>query len=296
MERVFADVRGALGGGLEALSEKSRAQQLIYDAWETSDVELRESLAHEALALWPDCADAYVLLAGEADGLETKRALYEKGVAAGERELGPATFVEDASHFWGLLETRPYMRARAGLAGCLWALGRREEAVAHYQDMLRLNPNDNQGLRFVLAGHLVELGQDEALARLLSAYDEDATAHWAYTRALLAFRQGGPGDRANALLDEARKTNPHVPDFLLGRKRMQRHLPELVGFGDENEAIAYAVEGRSAWERSAGARDWLAERCGAAREPAARVTCVSGVDLRDMLIHGGERLSESRTK
>lgn len=297
MERMFGDMQGVTGGGKRgASSPESRAQQLIYDAWETTDREQRESLAHEALALWPDCADAYVLLAEEANGLEAKRALYEKGVVAGERALGPATFAEDAGHFWGLLETRPYMRAREGLAACLWALGRREEAVAHHQDMLRLNPGDNQGVRFVLAGHLLELGQDEALARLLRAYDDDATANWAYTRVLLAFRQDGPGDRANALLDEARKTNPHVPDFLLGRKRMPRHLPELVGFGDESEAIAYAAEGRAAWERSAGALDWLAERCGAAREPAARVTHVAGVDVRDLLIHGGVRLSESRTK
>jgi tetratricopeptide (TPR) repeat protein len=296
MERMLADVRGALGGGSKAPAAESRARQLIYDAWETSDVEQRESLAHQALSLWPDCADAYVLLAEEADNLKAKQALYEKGVAAGERALGPATFAEDAGHFWGLLETRPYMRAREGLAACLWALGRREEAVAHYQDMLRLNPGDNQGVRFALAGHLVELGQDEALARLLSAYDEDATANWAYTRALLAFRQGGPGDKANALLDEARKTNPHIPDFLLGRKRMPRHLPEMFSFGDESEAIAYIVEGRAAWKRSAGALDWLAERCGAAREPAVRVTHVSGVDIRDVLIHGGERLSESRKK
>jgi hypothetical protein len=30
-------------------------------------------------------------------------------VAAGERSLGPKAFEEDAGHFWGILETRPYM-------------------------------------------------------------------------------------------------------------------------------------------------------------------------------------------
>jgi hypothetical protein len=38
-------------------------------------------LAHEALALWPDCVDAYVLLAQAAASLEEARELLEEGVA-----------------------------------------------------------------------------------------------------------------------------------------------------------------------------------------------------------------------
>ena len=73
-------------------------------------------LAREALALWPDCADAYVLLAQAASSLEEARELLEQGVAAGERALGRSVFVEDAGDFWLIFETRPYMRARAALA------------------------------------------------------------------------------------------------------------------------------------------------------------------------------------
>jgi tetratricopeptide repeat protein len=45
----------------------------------------------------------------------------------------------------------PYMRARLGLAHSLWTAGRRDEAVQHLQDMLRLNPGDNQGVRYTLS-------------------------------------------------------------------------------------------------------------------------------------------------
>ena len=37
---------------------------------------------------------------------------YAKGVEAGELALGPKGFKQYAGHFWGFLETRPYMRAR----------------------------------------------------------------------------------------------------------------------------------------------------------------------------------------
>ena len=70
------------------------------------------------------------------------------GLAAGERAVGRRVFVEDAGDFWLIFETRPYMRARAALAATLWRLGRREEAVEHQRELLRLNPRDNQGLRY----------------------------------------------------------------------------------------------------------------------------------------------------
>ena len=113
---------------------------------------------------------------------------YAKGVEAGELALGPQGFKEYAGHFWGFLETRPYMRARAGLASTLVQLGDVEGALAHYRDMLKLNPNDNQGIRYVLAGCLLKQDNYSALKELLAAY-EDGSAFWLYTRALVAFRE-----------------------------------------------------------------------------------------------------------
>ena len=62
----------------------------------------------------------------------------------------------------------------------LWTAGRREEAVAHLQDMLRLNPGDNQGVRYTLAGFLLFLDRDDDLEHLLRQYPDEATAAWAY--------------------------------------------------------------------------------------------------------------------
>jgi tetratricopeptide (TPR) repeat protein len=130
----------------------------------------RLDLARRALAISPDCADAHVLLAEATEDPHEARRLYEQGVQAGERALGPEMFERDAGHFWGILETRPYMRARQGLAEVLWHLGERQAAIAHLQDMLRLNPKDNQGLRYTLANWLLAVGDDAALGRLLAQY------------------------------------------------------------------------------------------------------------------------------
>src|SRR6266567_8899532 len=225
MESVLASIgRGAAHyASNQALLE---AQGLMYEAFDARGAR-RAALARKALAISPDCADAYLLLAEEtASSMAEALDLLEQGVAAGERALGPEPFDEDVGHFWGFLETRPYMRARAALAETLWALDRREEAVEHQRDLLRLNPNDNQGVRYRQVEWLLWLERYEELDGLFAAYEDDAAAAFAFTKALAAFRRQGDSAEARRLVAEARRTNPHVTAYLSGRKRLPRKLPD----------------------------------------------------------------------
>src|SRR5258708_3026223 len=105
-----------------------RAQELMYEAWDAESPKRRIALAEKALSLSPLCADAYVLLAGHAKrGSDQELDLWRQGVDAGTKALGKAWFDEYAGEFWGFAETRPYMRARLGLALALWARGFRME-------------------------------------------------------------------------------------------------------------------------------------------------------------------------
>ena len=62
-----------------------------------------------------------------------------------KKELG--TESPDAYMWWGELETRPYMRAREGRARIYWEKGVIKKAK--FKALLHINPNDNQGVRFV---------------------------------------------------------------------------------------------------------------------------------------------------
>ena len=151
MESFLAALSGHRGDDATA-----KAQDVMYDAWERTTSRSRIALAHKALGISPLCADAYVLLGEEARSIKEARDYYAKGVEAGELALGPEGFKQYAGHFWGFLETRPYMRARAGLASTLLQLGDVDGALAHYRNMLKLNPNDNQGIRYAVAGCLLK--------------------------------------------------------------------------------------------------------------------------------------------
>jgi tetratricopeptide (TPR) repeat protein len=242
---------------LEPRTPLERAQALVYQALEVSGPR-RTKLARQALAISAECADAYVLLAEAAQDPHEMRGLYEQGVQAGERALGPDIFAEEVGHFWGIVETRPYMRARLGLAEVLWATGERQAAISHLQELLRLNPGDNQGARYPLAVWLLCEGNLAATERLLDQYADEITASWAYTRALVVFRRRRAGKQADQALVRALESNPFVPQFLLGAK-LPKSVPEYVGIGDENEAIDYVAGAYQLWfePEDSPPIDWL---------------------------------------
>jgi tetratricopeptide (TPR) repeat protein len=147
----------------------SAAQAMVYEAYEQPTKAKRVACARKALAISPYCADAYVILAQHAATPAEAVHLYTQGVEAGRTALGPHGFDEYEGEFWGFLETRPYMRARAGLAMALLRMGQTDAAMGHLGDMLRLNPNDNQGLRYILLGCLMEKNDLEGARDLLKA-------------------------------------------------------------------------------------------------------------------------------
>jgi tetratricopeptide (TPR) repeat protein len=253
-------MEGKLGFFSEEFADQNvnRAQNLMYQAWDEENPAKRLILARQALSVSADCADAYVLLAEEeSDTQEKALNLYKKGVSAGERALGKNFFQENESQFWGLLITRPYMRARSGLALSLWEMDRREEALDHYREMLRLNPMDNQGNRYLLLLLLMELDRGDEADALLAEHEDDCSAEWSYTNALRLFRVEGQSEKAAQTLTEALDHNPHVPSYLLGQKRIPPFLPPGIIIGEESEAVNYAFSYLSVWRQTPGALDWL---------------------------------------
>jgi len=269
MEGMIHQLVAGLQGDADQDTPLAQAHGILLHAYQESDEQRRVQLAKDALGIFPDCADAYVLLAEHAPSRKERLRLYEQGVAAGERALGPKPFQQESGHFWGLLDTRPYMRARLGLAHSLWIAGRRDEAVQHLQDMLRLNPDDKQGVRYTLAGFLLFLDRDDDLAHLLQQYPEAGSAAWAYTKALLAFRQQDDTPETRQLLKQAKKTNKHVPDYLLGLKFPSSERPDYYSPGDENEALNYVGSFMAGWKDTPGAIAWLRENVKKAKKETA---------------------------
>jgi len=72
---------------------------------------------------------------------------YEVGLRIGDLSMG-GDFTGVLP--WGLIDNRPFLRCMHGYGLCLWRLGRFDEAEHIFQQMLWLNPSDNQGVRFLI--------------------------------------------------------------------------------------------------------------------------------------------------
>jgi tetratricopeptide (TPR) repeat protein len=176
---------------------------------------------------------------------------------AGEKDLGRAYFKENKGFFWGLVETRPFMRAKKGYAEMSEFLGDFPEAAKHYEELLILNPDDNQGVRYLLLGVYCQLKKYDQANRLLKTYPEDS-AFGTYDCLLVEFGLHGISGTMKSLLQAAKQSNPHVIPYLTGKKRMPSSVPDVYRPGDESEAVVYADARLHIWKQHQPLIRWMA--------------------------------------
>ncbi len=243
-------------------SDSERAQQLVYEAFEVFPSEKAVALARQALALDDGCVDAQVMLAQLSGSSQDDYAMELEGiVSSAEARLG-LTLEEEAGHFWGILETRPYMRACMELAFALWRSGREAEACERLARMLELNPNDNQGVRGTLVGWRLATGDVAGARCVLDQYSDSGEAVLAWGRVLACWMADDLLAAAGAL-EVARKSNPHAERYFNGCSDCPEEGPDSYSPGEESEAVVCAMDLGQAWHRQPTARLWLRQQASA---------------------------------
>jgi tetratricopeptide (TPR) repeat protein len=244
-----------------------KAQDIVFRAY---GVKGRKQIhmARQALAVDPDCADAYIMLAERTPLQDKQLEYFTQALQAAERTLAPEVFEEHVGKFWQVVETRPYVRARFRLAKCLIKAARLQEAAEHLRELLRLNPDDILGARFWLWPCLLRLGKDAEVEKLLKQSNRDKDdCTWVYTRVLLAFRQKGETPLAKRHLNQAIKRNPICAEYLMNGKGFPKPTPDGRELFYDDEGYFCADVLAAAWHETAGAAEWLDERIGWSAEP-----------------------------
>lgn len=239
-------------------SAKQKEQYLVHKAAETASPKRRVQLAEAALEVYPDSSDAYMILAEEAADEHEARAFLKSGMEAGKRELGELFFKENKGYFWGLMETRPYIRTCISYAESCWFGGNGDEAAKTLEHVLELNPGDNTGARYLLLAVYLYNNRLSDAESLLEEYGkEDAAASFAYDRIVLEYKRNGITSQLKMLYRIARNVNKHVPDYLLGGKRLPHNLPDFIGMGDTNEAVEYVIMHSRLWASLPDLLKWM---------------------------------------
>ncbi len=118
-----------------------------------------------------------------------------QGLEVGERAIpaGYAGLIE-----WGFLENRPFLRAAHGAVLSQLRLGQRKDALRLMEKMLAWNPNDNQGIRYLIGPEYLRAGETAKAERIFT----DEAAHYPpyhYEHALLHLKAGDPVSAATRL-------------------------------------------------------------------------------------------------
>ncbi len=234
------------------------AQELAYQAYECGNGDEARALVTKSLALDAKCVDALTVQAFlDSDDAGALVVALEQALTVGEATLGEDFFAEYMGDFWPMVEARPYMRTVKQLAEVLWSVGRRFDAVAHYESLIDLDPEDHMGNASLLLGYYLSMGEVQRSWDLLEEFDdqENTVCAWAW---VLLFILTGDLEAAVDGLEHALALNPFVAALLVGMSEdLEEDVPPYFSAGSAEEAQYTVQIMGDAWEGAGEAQWWL---------------------------------------
>ena len=231
------------------------------ELYEEGDFDEAERVFKAVVAQMPDHLDAIHHLAvvlSERNLVDQARDLWGQAVRIG-RKAFPQDFELGRDRLeWGWLENRPFLRCLHGLALARYQEGRTEEALRLYQELLSLNPNDNEGVRALAEQALFKLGRLEEALKITEQYRDDAIPETLYGRALALFKLGRQREAAVALKEAVEYLPLVSKELLKPTHRLPRTArPDMVTLGGADEAYYYWEHWGQFWEEDPEALEWL---------------------------------------
>ncbi|MFD2922496.1 SEC-C metal-binding domain-containing protein [Halobacillus naozhouensis] len=223
------------------------AQIKAYEAYETEDKEEKRRLVNEALSLDENNIDGLALRAEFTNVMAEKLIFVLEAVDTGYRRLGEWDDGEDAI-LWQVIEARPFLRAIEFLAELYEEKGEQNNAIDSYEDLIELNPNDNQGIRSQLIPLYIERERYFDLQKLLDLFPNEMSTERMFTIALLKILLGMDRNDSTFELKSANSRNEFVYELLSGEERMPAELPAQFSPGTFEEAVVYVHRNGHLWK------------------------------------------------
>ena len=178
---------------LEPMQDEESADAFLERAQEAGSQREMLKWIRKARELEPDHVDAALMEIEETskNPYEQEMRLFELQQKA-EKQLREQGYFRKASigDFWGLIETRPYMRVCQTYVGTLLMNRKMRLAAKACESMLRLCKSDNLGIRYTLIHLYVYLEEEQAAHKLFGAYSGDWGTRFPLAMAVLSYKQG----------------------------------------------------------------------------------------------------------
>lgn len=236
-----------------------RAQRIVNAAWRQKNYKNKAKLAKEALDVYENCADAYIILSKDVKlNDEERREMLQKAVNAAKNALKIDKLEDADSRLFRIRESEPLFGSKYTLSMQLWKMGRRDEAIAEASDILEYSVNDSLMVRVILSSWLLIEGHYDRAEEVLNKYENDPLVAVSYNRAFLYYKTGRVRDAEKALR-KAYIRNKFVIPYIAKQKRVTDSVLNSSKFGREEEAAQYANIGIEMWNDEDVIR-WVKEK------------------------------------
>jgi len=248
-----------------------------YDSWDYLDMayqadNMQDALkyAKNALQLDENCLDAQVMIAElTSANSEELKVNYEKFIEKAQKHLKKQGLFDDEEigHFWGLVETRPYMRLKHSYLRLLLDQGKFRKSIKECEDMIRLSENDNLGVRYLLISLYAFFEDELNLIKLYKKYDEESNSQMLLPIVALYYKLDNY-DKAKVYLNKLREVNDEAEDFFCSEDIFETmDMEEVIETGSyryasKEEIMVAMSDSAYLYSTSAGLILWIAENIG----------------------------------
>ena len=196
--------------------------------------------AKDAYKLCSACFDAILFQVDLEENSGKRMKLLDEGLKFEEDRLRKEGFFDKDSigNFYGIFETRPYIRGLYDKARYYFEDGKLNLAKKVCMEVLRLNEHDNTGIRYMLMAIYACLEDEKSMLSLRKKYSENSFS-MLFPMFVLYYRLGND-KKACEYLKKAYNANKNLLKFFKGTMKVNDNM--AVGYysmGDSSELIMY---------------------------------------------------------
>lgn len=187
-------------------------------------------------------------------------AIYEKAIRLARSYISKKFVLGKHIIPWICFENRPFLRLLCDYAVFIEHNEGAQQALPLYEELLLLNPNDNQGTREIVATIYLQLNQPEKVIILASQYPED-TMPGLVVGNILALYQIGNIKQAKKLIKENTEYQTHIFEEILKNthSKPKMHDDGYITVGGQDQAWEYWESQGIFWKNTTGAQEFLKE-------------------------------------
>ncbi len=216
------------------------AYEILEEAQNAKTEKEAIKLAKKAYEKSRECFDAILFQCDlEENGIKRMK-LLDDGLEFEKSRLTKEKYFdkENIGHFYGIFETRPYIRGLVIKAEYLLEEGKISQAENVCREVLRLNENDNMGARYLLMAIYATLEKENDMLKLYKKYPEEDLEMMFPLFAL--YYKLGNDKKAKEYLNRVDKCNSNFVKFFKGTIKESKNVSSgYYSRGDSSEIFMY---------------------------------------------------------